>query len=113
MVGRGLFGALTTPPDRGIILRRWLDFLSFFNDLSIFAATKAGLKGFSRSLARETGKGGITVNCVAPGYMETEMMHALQGDKLESLKRRSIIDRMAIMLPNFWTGQSAEPRPET
>ncbi|GGD72452.1 SDR family NAD(P)-dependent oxidoreductase [Lacimicrobium alkaliphilum] len=66
-----------------------------YNGLSVYAASKAGLEGFSRSLAREAGKGGITVNCVAPGYMETEMTSALQGEKLESVKRRSAIGRLA------------------
>ncbi|MEM1417154.1 MAG: SDR family oxidoreductase [Myxococcota bacterium] len=60
-----------------------------FSGLSVYAATKAGLEGFSRSLARELGKAGITVNCVAPGYMETAMTSALQGEKLESIRRRS------------------------
>ncbi len=60
-----------------------------FSGLSVYAATKAGLEGFSRSLARELGKVGVTVNCVAPGYMETEMTAGLQGEKLESIRRRS------------------------
>ena len=44
-----------------------------FNGLSVYAATKAALNGFTRSLARELGKAGITVNSVAPGYMECDM----------------------------------------
>lgn len=66
-----------------------------FNGLSVYAATKAGLEGFSKSLAREVGKAGITVNCVAPGYMQTEMTQSLQGDKLDSIKRRSPLGRLA------------------
>jgi 3-oxoacyl-[acyl-carrier protein] reductase len=60
-----------------------------FSGLSVYAASKASLEGFTRSLSRELGKRGITVNCVAPGYMETEMTRALQGDKLESIRRRA------------------------
>jgi 3-oxoacyl-[acyl-carrier protein] reductase len=60
-----------------------------FNGLSVYAASKAALAGFTRSLAREVGKAGITVNTVAPGYMETEMTESLKGDKLESIRRRS------------------------
>lgn len=60
-----------------------------FNGLSVYAASKAGLEGLSRSLARELGRAGITVNCVAPGYMETEMTQALQGAQLEAIVRRS------------------------
>jgi 3-oxoacyl-[acyl-carrier protein] reductase len=60
-----------------------------FNGLSVYAATKAGLEGFTRSLSRELGRAKITVNCVAPGYMETDMTLALQGEKLNSIKRRA------------------------
>lgn len=66
-----------------------------FNGLSVYAASKAALEGFSKSLAREVGKAGITVNCVAPGYMQTEMTQSLQGDKLDSIKRRSPLGRLA------------------
>jgi 3-oxoacyl-[acyl-carrier protein] reductase len=66
-----------------------------FNGLSVYAATKAALNGFTRSLARELGKAGITVNSVAPGYMQTDMTGDLQGEKLESIKRRSPLGRLA------------------
>ncbi|MBS0043921.1 SDR family oxidoreductase [Shewanella sp. M16] len=66
-----------------------------FNGLSVYAASKAALEGFTQSLAREVGKARITVNCVAPGYMQTEMTSSLQGDKLESIKRRSPLGRLA------------------
>jgi 3-oxoacyl-[acyl-carrier protein] reductase len=60
-----------------------------FHGLSVYAATKAGLEGFTRSLSREAGKRNVTVNCVAPGYIETEMTAGLQGEKLESVRRRA------------------------
>lgn len=60
-----------------------------FSGLAVYGATKAALSGFTRSLAREVGKAGITVNTVAPGYMQTGMTHSLQGKKLDSIKRRS------------------------
>lgn len=66
-----------------------------FNGLSVYAATKAALNGFTRSLARELGKAGITVNSIAPGYMQTDMTGDLQGEKLESIKRRSPLGRLA------------------
>ncbi|GHG69380.1 3-oxoacyl-ACP reductase [Alishewanella longhuensis] len=66
-----------------------------FNGLSVYAASKAALEGFSKSLAREVGKAGITVNCVAPGYMQTDMTNSLQGNKLDSIKRRSPLGRLA------------------
>lgn len=60
-----------------------------FSGLSVYGATKAGLEGFTRSLSRELGRARITVNCIAPGYMETDMTAALQGDKLNSIRRRA------------------------
>lgn len=42
-----------------------------------YAASKAGMEGFSRSLAREVGSRGITVNCVAPGFIDTDMTREL------------------------------------
>lgn len=60
-----------------------------FNGLAVYGATKAGLEGFTRSFAREVGRANITVNCVAPGYMQTEMTMGLEGPKLESIKRRA------------------------
>jgi len=66
-----------------------------FNGLSVYAASKAGLVGFSRSLSRELGKAGITVNCIAPGYMETEMTQGITSERLETIKRRSPTGRLA------------------
>ncbi len=60
-----------------------------FNGLSVYGASKAGLAGFTRSLARELGRANITVNCVAPGFMATDMTASLKGDKLESIRRRA------------------------
>lgn len=60
-----------------------------FSGLSVYGATKAGLEGFTRSLARELGRAKITVNCLAPGYMETDMTAGLTGDKLASVRRRA------------------------
>jgi len=60
-----------------------------FNGLSVYGATKSALSGFTRSLSRELGKAGITVNTLAPGYMMTSMTEGLQGKKLETIKRRS------------------------
>ncbi|KGB83461.1 MAG: SDR family NAD(P)-dependent oxidoreductase [Pseudomonadota bacterium] len=60
-----------------------------FHGLAAYAASKAGLEGFTRSLSREVGKMGITVNCVAPGYMETEMTGGLDVHKMASIRRRA------------------------
>jgi len=50
-----------------------------------YAAAKAGIAGFSRSLAREIGTRGVTVNCVAPGFIETDMTRALSPAQREAL----------------------------
>src|SRR5580693_2139587 len=50
-----------------------------------YAASKAGLFGFTKSLALEMAQKGITVNCVAPGFIETEMVAAIPANVLESI----------------------------
>src|SRR5438067_2103186 len=50
-----------------------------------YAASKSGLFGFSKSLALEVARKGITVNCVAPGYTETEMLAAVPQHVLDRL----------------------------
>ena len=52
---------------------------------SVYAAAKAGLIGLTRSLARELGPSGITVNCVAPGYILTDMNSALDDEARAAL----------------------------
>jgi 3-oxoacyl-[acyl-carrier protein] reductase len=66
-----------------------------YSGLSAYSATKAALVGFSRSLAREVGQLGITVNTVAPGFVDTEMTHDLSGGQREQIMRRSALRRMA------------------
>ena len=60
-----------------------------FTGLAAYAATKAGLEGMTRSLARELGKRDITVNCVAPGFMATEMTLGYDADQLASIRKRA------------------------
>ena len=50
-----------------------------------YAAAKAGMAGFSKSLAREVGSRNITVNCVAPGFIETDMTKGLSEDQRKGL----------------------------
>lgn len=67
---------------------------SGYSGLSVYSATKASLIGFTRSLAREVGQLGITVNAVAPGFVDTEMTAALDDDHRATLARRSALRRL-------------------
>jgi 3-oxoacyl-[acyl-carrier protein] reductase len=68
---------------------------SGYKALAAYSATKASLEGFTRSLAREVGPLGITVNAVAPGFVDTAMTHALSDSEREQIARRSALKRMA------------------
>jgi 3-oxoacyl-[acyl-carrier protein] reductase len=65
-----------------------------YSGLSAYSATKASLIGFTRSLAREVGPLGITVNTVAPGFINTEMTHTLSPAERAKIERRSALHRM-------------------
>jgi 3-oxoacyl-[acyl-carrier protein] reductase len=66
-----------------------------YSGLSAYAATKASMIGFTRSLAREVGRLAITVNAVAPGFLATEMTHGLAEEQREQIVRRSALRRLA------------------
>jgi 3-oxoacyl-[acyl-carrier protein] reductase len=59
-----------------------------------YAAAKAGMMGFSRSLAREIGSRNITVNVVAPGFIDTDMTRALDDKQREALLKDSPLQRL-------------------
>lgn len=65
-----------------------------YSGLSVYSATKASLVGFTRSLAREVGKVGVTVNAVAPGFVDTEMTEDLEGPQRTKIMRRSALGRL-------------------
>ena len=66
-----------------------------FKGLSAYAATKSSIIGFTRSLAREVGSLGITVNAIAPGFIDTEMTQELDAKQRSQIARRSALGRMA------------------
>jgi 3-oxoacyl-[acyl-carrier protein] reductase len=59
-----------------------------------YCAAKAGLVGFTRALAREVGSRGITVNAVAPGFIETDMTAALSAAQRDSLVQQIPLERL-------------------
>jgi 3-oxoacyl-[acyl-carrier protein] reductase len=65
-----------------------------YNGLSVYGATKAAATGFTRSLAREVGKLGITVNAIAPGFIDTELTQSLSDDQRKRIAGRSALRRL-------------------
>jgi 3-oxoacyl-[acyl-carrier protein] reductase len=66
-----------------------------YSGLSVYGSTKAALIGFTKSLAREVGRLGITVNAVAPGFMSTEMTASLDAGDRAKVARRAALLRLA------------------
>ncbi|MGA2400026.1 MAG: SDR family oxidoreductase, partial [Steroidobacteraceae bacterium] len=66
-----------------------------YTGLSVYSASKASLVGFTRSLARELGQLDITVNAVAPGFIETAMTDELTTEQRDQIARRSALKRLA------------------
>lgn len=62
--------------------------------LAVYAATKAGLEGFARSLARELGSRGVRVNAVAPGFLETDLSASLAAEHRGRIARRTALRRL-------------------
>jgi len=58
-----------------------------------YAAAKAGVAGMSRALAQEIGSRGITVNCVAPGFIDTDMTRALNAEQTAAMMQRIALGR--------------------
>jgi len=59
-----------------------------------YAAAKAGMLGFAKSMAREVGSRGITVNTVAPGFIDTDMTKALPDEQREALQKEIALGRL-------------------
>jgi 3-oxoacyl-[acyl-carrier protein] reductase len=65
-----------------------------YRGLSVYAASKAGMDGMTRALARELGSRNIRVNSIAPGYLETEMTHGLSDDQRRQIVGRTPLGRL-------------------
>ena len=65
-----------------------------YRGLSAYAATKAGMDGITRALARELGARNIRVNSIAPGYLTTEMTHGLDDQQQNQIVKRTPLGRL-------------------
>ena len=65
-----------------------------YNGLSVYSASKAALTGFTRALAREVGRVGVTVNAIAPGFVDTELTHGLDAAQRDRVVARNALRRM-------------------
>jgi len=64
--------------------------------LTVYAATKAALEGFTRSLAREVGGRNILVNAIAPGFFESDMSSVLGTGQTDAIRRRTPTGRLSV-----------------
>jgi 3-oxoacyl-[acyl-carrier protein] reductase len=65
-----------------------------YSGLSVYGATKAAMLGFTRSLSREVGRLGVTVNAVAPGFMDTEMTAGMTDEQRGKIASRAALKRL-------------------
>ena len=61
-----------------------------------YVAAKSGIIGFTRALAKETGTRGITVNCIAPGFIDTDMTAVLAAEQREKLLEQIPLGRLGL-----------------
>lgn len=102
--------ALTREVVRGMMRKRWGRVINVSSVVGLmgnagqanYAASKAGLIGFSKSLARELGSRNITVNVVAPGYIETAMTGALSADQKSTLVDAIALKRLGTVEDIAW-----------
>jgi 3-oxoacyl-[acyl-carrier protein] reductase len=88
-------GMMADSGGRIIIIISSITAFTGYSGLAVYAATKASMVGFTRSLAREVGSMGILVNAVAPGFLATELTDGMTEAERETIKRWSALKRFA------------------
>ena len=92
---RRVVRSMLLEPGDGVILNvSSIIGLRGYRGLSAYAATKAGMDGITRALARELGGKGIRVNSIAPGYLTTEMTHGLDDRQQQQIVKRTPLGRL-------------------
>jgi 3-oxoacyl-[acyl-carrier protein] reductase len=91
---RQMLAAPTAAADRSITVVSSVVAESGSPGLAVYAATKAALEGFARSLARELGPRGIRVNAIAPGFLETDLSATLPEEQRARIARRTALRRL-------------------
>ena len=89
---------------RGMIKKRWGRIINITSIVALtgnpgqsnYVASKSGLTGFSKSLASEVASRGITVNCIAPGFIKTNMTDKLNENQTSSILNRIPMNRIGI-----------------
>ena len=89
---------------RGMIKKRWGRIINITSIVALtgnpgqsnYVASKSGLIGFSKSLASEVASRGITVNCIAPGFIKTNMTDKLNENQTSSILNRIPMNRIGI-----------------
>jgi 3-oxoacyl-[acyl-carrier protein] reductase len=104
--------AAKAPADRSITVVSSVVAENGSPGLAVYAATKAALEGFARSLARELGPRGIRVNAIAPGFLETDLSSTLPEEQRARIARRTALGRLGrpediTGAIDFLTGKSA------
>ena len=87
---------------RGMMKKRWGRIINVSSVVGLignkgqanYAASKAGLIGLTKSIARELASRGITVNAIAPGFIETDMTNALTPEQREALAKQIPLERL-------------------
>ena len=89
---------------RGMMKKRWGRIINITSVVALtgnpgqsnYVASKSGLIGFSKSLALEVASRGITVNCIAPGFIKTNMTDSLNENQINSILNRIPMNRIGL-----------------